>query len=103
MSQLTKSQLQKYIQELAQDTSKVAFTSHAKQQMMDRRISNSMALDCLRRGRIILTPEPNPSYGTIECRMEAFTAGKDVAVVVGVSNAAPDNQPLIVITAILIG
>jgi hypothetical protein len=55
-----------------------------------------MALDCLRNGIIQREPEPNVRYSTLECRMERYTAGYNIGLVVAVSES---NPKLIVVTA----
>lgn len=55
-----------------------------------------MALEVLHKGRLIRTPEPNPAKGSIECRMEKFITGRDLAIVVALGDTDPD---LLVITA----
>jgi len=93
----SKTQLEKLIRQIAKgDTSRVVFTLHAEKRMRERKISKVMALDCLRNGRINRMPEPNAMCGTIECRMEHYTAGANIGLIVAVSEQDPN---LIVVTA----
>ena len=64
--------------------------------MKERAISINVVFDVLRFGRIIRSPEPNSSKGSIECRMERFVVGALRCVVVALSDSDPN---LIVVTA----
>ncbi len=96
ISKLSKPQLQAYVHRVAGDSARLAFTDHALLQMKRRDITRDMAIEVVRRGRLNRTPEPNRAKGNIECRMEHFLTGRDLAVIVAVSDDEPD---LIVITA----
>ncbi|MFA7239958.1 MAG: DUF4258 domain-containing protein [Sulfuricellaceae bacterium] len=79
-----------------EDTSRLVFTRHTEMRMRERKISKTMALDCLRNGHIRRIPEPNTLYGTIECRMEHYAAGVTFGLVIAVSELEPN---LIIVTA----
>ena len=72
------------------------FTRHSLARMRERQITALMVLAVLRSGKILRTPEPNASKGSLECRMEYFLAGRQLAVVVAVADDDPDA---IVVTA----
>lgn len=93
---LSKHQLQAHIRAASQDSARVAFTGHALKQMNRRKISRVMALEVLNTGLLRRPAEPNLAKGSLECRMERFVAGRDLAVVVAVSDDDPD---LVVVTA----
>lgn len=95
-TQLSRSQLEALIRIESLDSSKLFFTHHVHAQMRARNITNACVLSTLQNGRIKKTPEPNPMKGTLECRMEHFCTGHNIAVVVAVSDDAPD---LILVTA----
>lgn len=86
---LSNHQLTRHIQQLAQDTSTVFITVHAKTQMAKRRINVKLAYECLQRGKINRTPEPNLRFGTLECRMERYEAGKHCCVVAALDDESP--------------
>lgn len=92
----SKHQAQTFIRNAAKSSERIIFTDHADKQMKKRKISRVLALDCLRTGKIHRTPEPNIVHGSLECRMEAFVAGMNLAVVVALSAEDPD---CIVVTA----
>jgi len=92
---LSKQQLEALIREESQDTSKLFFTKHVLDQMRARQITKACVLETLRAGRIRRTPEPNSMKGSIECKMELFSAGNGLAVIVAVS----DDPDLFVVTA----
>lgn len=83
-------QLQRHIRVVSADTSRVFITAHAKNRMRSRRISITEVYECLRNGVIRRTPEPNPSKGNLECRMERYVAGCECAVVVALDDDDPD-------------
>ena len=60
-----------------------------------------MAFDVLRKGKILLEPEPDIKTGHMVCRMERFTAGSPIAVVVACENE--NALDCIVVTAFIIG
>lgn len=93
---LSKSQIEAQIRAVAADSRRVAFTRHAPARMQQRQITREMVVEILRKGRLLKTLEPNPAKGSLECRMERFVAGRNLAVVVAVSHEFPD---LVVVTA----
>jgi hypothetical protein len=97
MSKRSQPQLERLIRQRAkEDTASFVFTHHARVRMRQRNITMPMALDCLRNGRIFSTPEPNSVFGTTECRMQHYVAGRHIALVVAVSETDPD---LFIVTA----
>jgi hypothetical protein len=97
----SKQDWEKKIRNIARDSMRISFSRHALGQMRARKITQPMALDVLRKGRIFLEPEPDIKTGHTLCRMERFTAGCPVAVVV----ACEDERAVdcIVVTAFMIG
>lgn len=83
-------QLQKHIRIISADSARVFISAHAKAKMRARRISINEVYECLRNGVIRRTPEPNPSKGSLECRMERYVAGCECAVVVALDDDDPD-------------
>ena len=55
-----------------------------------------MVLDVLERGLLLRTPEPNVALGTLECQMSRYCAGRNIGVVVALSDEDPD---IVVVTA----
>ena len=45
------------------------------------------------------SPEPNLALGSLECRMQRFMAGRELAVVAAISD---DDPAVIVVTAIVL-
>ena len=91
------SAFEKHVHALARESDAVRFTFHARTRMEQRGITVPMALDCLRRGVIRRPPEQNIKTGWHECRMERYTAGKNVAVVAAVDE---DDPSVMVVTVI---
>jgi hypothetical protein len=94
----SRAQLEAYIRSESLDSLNVAFTKHALRQMKARHITNACVLSTLQQGRIKRTPEPNTMKGTVECRMELFSAGHDVSVIVSLSDSDP---ALVIVTAFI--
>lgn len=93
-------QLQRLIHERARDSVRVLFTHHVLVRMKQRHILRPEVLDVLRLGVMDRAPEPNALRGTLECRVERFVAGRELGVVVALSDEDPN---LVVVTAIVIG
>ena len=96
LDKLSKSQLQALIRTVSRDSSRVAFTNHVLIRMKKRQITRGMALKVLQKGLLIREPESNLAKGSIECRMERFMTGRDIGIVVALSDDEPN---LLVITA----
>jgi hypothetical protein len=62
-----------------------------------RHISRLEAFEILKKGVIRREPEPNLRRGTLECRMEYYVAGCNLALVAAVDAADPS---VIVVTVI---
>jgi hypothetical protein len=82
MTRLSKKQIERVIRDRATDTANVLLTVHARKRMKERRITLAMVYEVLRRGNLHREPEINLRYGTLECRMERYVEGRDIAVVV---------------------
>jgi hypothetical protein len=90
-------QLQAHIRKEALETHKVIFLEHVKVQMKKRNITTGLVFETLRKGKILLQPELDYNTGDLKCRMEYYVAGKEIKVVVAISD---DNPNLVLITAI---
>lgn len=99
VERMSPAQLQRHIHWLARDSASVMFTEHVLSRMKQRRILPVEVLDVLRQGRIARTPEPNVARGSLECRMQRFLAGRELAVVAAVSDAYPG---VVVVTAMVL-
>jgi uncharacterized protein DUF4258 len=97
IGRLSAAQIECLIGATAVDAEHVVFTHHALLRLRQRRITRDMAIEVLRRGRLTREPEPNLRFGTLECRMERYVAGRQIAVIVALAEDHPD---LLVITAI---
>lgn len=95
-TKLSQQQLEALIRAESIDSSKVVFTQHMQKRMRERKITHECVLLTLRKGRIKKQPEENLGKGSLECRMEHFCTGRNVSVVVAVSDDYPD---LILVTA----
>jgi hypothetical protein len=94
---LSKTQLERHIRATAADTACVFLTIHVRAQMKKRHVITSEVFEAMRKGRLMLTPEPDLKTGHLICRMERYIAGRDVAVCVALDDNNPD---LVVVTVI---
>jgi Domain of unknown function (DUF4258) len=62
-----------------------------------RHVLRDEVLEVLERGRIVRRPEPNPAHGSLECRVQQFLAGREVAVIAALS----DEDPTVVIVTVI--
>lgn len=90
LAKKSQAQLARHIRAVAKNTLSVVFTRHASVQMARRRISTPEVYTCLREGSIRRVPEPNAQKGSLECRMERYVAGRELAVVVALCDEDPD-------------
>ena len=97
---LTKSdaQVAKNIRTIAKESSCVFFTQHVKVRMNERKVTAPEVLDCIRNGTIRREPEPSRDGQSLECRMERYVAGRNLAVVVAICDENPD---IILVTVFL--
>jgi hypothetical protein len=100
IEKLSKRQLEARIRTVSMESARVVFTKHALRQMRKRAITRAMSLEILQHGQLRRTPEPNVAKGTLECRMDRFMAGRDLGVIVALSDDDPD---LVVVTAMELG
>lgn len=92
-------QLEKLIRATAKDTKTVIITIHAGARMRERKVSSQEIYECLQNGSIRQQPEPNTAKGSLECRMERYVAGRNIAVVAAICDEDPD---VIVVTVFAI-
>lgn len=93
-------QLQRLIHTRSKVTENIVVTDHARKQMSTRKIASPSLLKCLREGAVLRQPEPNYKFGTLECRIERMCGGKEIGVVVAISD---DDPRLVVVTAMFVG
>ena len=80
-------------------TVNVRLTTHVLMRMKQRHIAREEVYDVLCQGRLTRPPEPNAAKGSLECRMQRFIAGRELAVVAAISD---DDPTVIVVTAIVL-
>lgn len=98
---LSKRQWESLVRKIAGNSKQIIWTEHAKQQMRARHITMPMALDALSKESIRLEPEPNIRTGDTICRMERYTAGKEIGICVALKSEKVSS--MIVVTALIIG
>lgn len=90
-------QLERHIRRIVERPERILWTVHAKHRMRQRHVSLEDALECLRHGRIAMTPEMDIKSERLICRLQWYGASRDVQVCVGLDDADPE---LIVVTVI---
>lgn len=96
---LSVAQLERLIHERAAQPMQVRLTLHALARMKERHVLRDEVFEVLETGRMSRRPEPNIARGSLECRLQRFVSGRELAVVAAVS----DDKPLvIVVTAIVL-
>lgn len=83
-------QLERLIRATAKDTQAVIITVHAGVRMKQRKVGAQEIYECLQNGNIRQQPEPNHVKGSLECRMERYVAGRNIAVVAAICDEDPD-------------
>ena len=92
-------ELERLVRKRASLTANVRLTNHVLVRMKQRHIAREEVFDVLSHGRLARTPEPNAAKGSLECRMQRFMAGRELAVVAAVSD---DDPSVIVVTVIVL-
>lgn len=80
-------------------TANVRLTNHVLARMKLRHIAREEIYDVLCHGRLARPPEQNLALGSLECRMQRFIAGRELAVIAAI---ADDDPSVIVVTAIVL-
>jgi hypothetical protein len=92
-------QLERLIRERVAQPMQVVLTLHAQQRMKERHVLRDEVFEVLEAGRIARRPEPNAARGSLECHLQRFVSGRELAVVAAVSD---DNPLVVVVTAIVV-
>ena len=94
---LSKTQVERLIRSMAANRSRVFITTHAAVRMRQRHVTREIVHEVLEKGRLVRIPELNLGRGSLECRMERYCSGRQLGVVVAISDDEPD---LLIITVI---
>jgi hypothetical protein len=90
-------EVERLVRKRAALTANVRLTKHVLVRMKLRHIAREEVYDVLCHGRLVRPPEPNPLTGSLECRMQRFMSGRELAVVAAI---ADDDPAVVVVTAI---
>jgi len=85
------------IQEAAQESGRIFFTSHAIKRMRQRRITRTQVIECLRKGRISESSHRDIK-GDWKCNMTWLHAGDNVTATVVIKRDERTGNCLLVIT-----
>jgi hypothetical protein len=91
--------VERLVRKRAALTANVRLTNHVLARMKLRHIAREEVYDVLCQGRLARPPEPNAALGSLECRMQRFMSGRELAVVAAISD---DDPMVIVVTAIVL-
>lgn len=83
------------LHQVADDTSRVIFTDHAKAQMRKRKITPVQVINCLKKGRISESPVLD-HHGNWKLTIERYACGEQIGCAVAIDMSGPKA---IVITA----
>lgn len=64
---LSKAQVKRLIRTIAADGARVYISTHARMRMRQRHVTQEIVVEVLRQGRLVGTPEPNLTRGSLEC------------------------------------
>jgi hypothetical protein len=96
---LSIAQLERLIHDRAKQPMLVSMTVHALMRMKERHVLRSEVIEVLECGHMQRPGEPNLARGSLECRLQRFVSGRELAVVAAVSD---DHPQVIVVTAIVV-
>ncbi|MDD5394391.1 MAG: DUF4258 domain-containing protein [Thiothrix sp.] len=92
---MTPQQAKAILKDLASDGSRVFFTRHAEERMVEREITRTQVLRCLERGSF----EENPARdvrGSWAMRLKLFTAGEYIRVALAIDQDKDGNLAVII-------
>ena len=92
---LSRHHAEKLLREIAKDSSRVFFSTHATKRMTNRKISRIQVFRCLTKGHITEGPARG-SRGNWELKMEVYSAGEPLSVVAVLDNDGRGNYIIIV-------
>ncbi|SDY38641.1 DUF4258 domain-containing protein [Nitrosomonas sp. Nm58] len=94
---LTCANAKQLIAEIAKDSARVFYTTHAEKRMKERKITRSQVQRCLLHGKITEGPYRD-IHGKWCLTLETFSAGEPVAVVAALDKDS-DGSMIIIITS----
>ena len=85
------------VHEIAQDSSRVILTTHAKRRMRERRITLPQVISCLLKGQ--LTEDPSmDAYGNWVCSLRWRHAGDYLRVAAAIKQDSNTGKKVVIIT-----
>lgn len=84
---LSRNQAEQYIKDIARDSSRVFFSKHARERMVERHVSRKEVIDCL--GRFAFFEEPHWStshHGGYRMTIEAWGVDKRLRIGLSLNN-----------------
>ena len=99
LSKRSEGQLARHIRAVSKTSASVLFTKHVKAKMVGRKVSALEVFECIRNGSIRRAPEVSKDRQSLECRMERYVAGRELAVIVALRD---DDPSIVLITVFLV-
>lgn len=96
---LSLAEVERVVRKRSASTANVRLTNHVLARMKLRHIAREEVYDVLCHGRLLRPPEPNLALGSLECRMQRFMSGRELAVVAAIADGDP---AVVVVTAIVL-
>jgi Domain of unknown function (DUF4258) len=100
VTQMTNTQLQARIRQLAQDSECVFILDHAQLRMQQRGVNDMEVLVCLRQGMVQRPANVDSKNGEVRVRMDHFGSARNLSVVVSLDDLKPDLLVVTVITQV---
>lgn len=98
--QLSAEECRRWVDELLGEGGRVTYARHTMERMEERDITNKQVMEVLRRGEITQGPTYSTEYQNWKFRMEANTAGENIAVVAAIEIQSLMGETVVVITVI---
>lgn len=93
---MTPDRAKKLIKEIAEgDSSRVIFTTHATERMIERKITRTQVFKCLTHGWVVEGPAPDIK-GNMSLKMEVKSAGDVVSVVAALKRNSSGNFAVVI-------
>jgi hypothetical protein len=100
VTQMTNTQLQARIRQLAQDSGCVFILDHAQLRMQQRGVNDMEVLVCLRQGMVQRPAKVDATTGEVRVRMDHFGSARNLSVVVSLDDLEPNLLVVTVITQV---
>lgn len=98
---LTEQKAREILNEIAQDSSRIEFSKHARQRMSERNITLVQIIRILGRGKFEEQPHRTPN-GNWQMKLSGLSAGHDIKIVCALDYKAETGNYAIIITTYIV-